>query len=1134
MSPLKFAHTTLTALALLISPAIADNKKVLFIEGGPSHGFGDHEHLGGSRILAQSINDANIGVEATVVTRWPDNMEAFKDVDSIVIYSDGAGGQPMIPHIDFLGELMDNGVGLVCIHFAVEVPKGEPGDALLNWIGGYFETYWSVNPFWTANFTELPNHPITNGVNPFEIHDEWYFHMRFPDNMENVTPILSAIPPDNLFREERSDRGGNPDIVKTKGTAHHVAWAIERPNGGRGFGFTGGHVHWNWGHDDYHRLVANAIVWTTGANIPESGIPIKPINVPDLLGAMDQPPPENFNPQTIQDKINSWNNRQTNLALPLLPLDDNAPITREQLHNNQLPPAAFRSDIVSPNTPGHAIDIEVNISNTRTLKLEVDDAGDGHGCDWANWINPRLIDSNGNETPLTDLEWTNAKSGHGNVHINANSAGNPMIVDNTPVPTGIGTHSNSEITYHLPENHDFVTFKSRGGLDQGGVVQGCGSTVRFAIHTSDNTADTPETEPAAPQEAANNSRNPEDAAKQLDIAAGLNAQLFASEPMITSPTNIDVDHRGRIWLADVQNYRGRAGTRPEGDRILILEDTTGDGTADKVTTFYQGNDIDSALGVTVLGNMVIVPCSPNVFIFYDDNGDDKADRKEILFSNTGTPQHDHSAHQFVFGPDGKFYWNFGDTGRHVHDAENNIIIDIFGNEVRDNGNPYRKGMAFRHNPDGSEFEVIGHNFRNPYGLTVDSYGRVWQSDNDDDGNRACRINLIMDYGNYGYSSEITGAGWREPRSGMHPEIPQQHWHTNDPGSVPNLINTGSGSPSEIIFYEGDLLPSPFQNTMIHAEPGHNVLRAYPFTTHGAGYTASIANLLKGSRDNWFRPIAASVAPDGSIFVADWYDPGVGGHGKGDDERGRVFRIAPPNHNYHTPELDLSTAEAAVNALKSPNQATRYLAWTTLHNMDRNAGPALRAMYEGDDPRFTARALWLLSKIDGYGPTILNDAIKHKNPDIRMTALRAARQIDVNILDYIETVQNDPSPGVRREALIALHGQNGDRAATLWATMATQHSYGDRWYVEALGIAAEGNWEACFNAWLERVGDQWNTWAGREIIWRSRAPKAASYLANIILDPTTPNSLRPRFIRSLDFLSGPEKDAALIKMLGAGL
>ncbi len=311
--------------------------------------------------------------------------------------------------------------------------------------------------------------------------------------------------------------------------------------------------------------------------------------------------------------------------------------------------------------------------------------------------------------------------------------------------------------------------------------------------------------PPQPQPSAE-VHDPANAVKNLDVHSDLKATLFVSEPKITNPVNLDIDHRGRIWLCDVQNYRGNIKTRPAGDRILILEDTDGDGVADSVKTFYQGKDIDSLMGICVLGNKVIVSASPNVFVLHFDEND-KVTKKELLFTKTGQPQHDHSAHSFVFGPDGRLYWNFGNTGNAVHDKDGKPVVDLAGNVVNNSAKPYRQGMVFRCEMDGSKFEVLGHNFRNNYEVTVDSFGTMWQSDNDDDGNRGVRINYVMEYGNFGYVDEMTGEGWQKKRTNWESEIPLRHWHLNDPGVVPNLLQTYQGSPTGICMYEGNLIPS---------------------------------------------------------------------------------------------------------------------------------------------------------------------------------------------------------------------------------------------------------------------------------------------------------------------------------------
>jgi len=607
--------------------------------------------------------------------------------------------------------------------------------------------------------------------------------------------------------------------------------------------------------------------------------------------------------------------------------------------------------------------------------------------------------------------------------------------------------------------------------------------------------------------------------------------------MLVNPTNMDIDAEGRVWVTEGYNYRPSLNpdnpVRPEGDRIVILEDTDGDGRADTSKVFYQGNDINSALGIMVLDERVIVSRSPDVFVFYDTDGDDQADRKEVLFSGIGGEQHDHGVHASVFGPDGKLYFNFGDQGGQIHDSEEDVIVDRFDNRVVADGNPYRKGMVFRVNRDGSDFEVLGHNFRNPYEVAVDSYGTLWQSDNDDDGNRGVRINYVMEYGNYGYTDEITGAGWRTRRTGMADDIPTRHWHQNDPGSVPNLLQTGAGSPTGILIYEGELLPEVFHNEMIHADAGPNVIRSYPVEKEEGGYSASIEDILRG-KDQWFRPSDVTVAPDGSIFIADWHDPVVGGHQVEDQQLGRIFRVAPEGTDYEVPEFDLGTPRGAVEALKSPNMNLRARAWLKLNEWGVVAESALMKLWNSENVRYRARAFWLLSKLENKGSDYIDQALADDESDIRITGFRAARQLDVDIIPYIERLVRDPSPQVRREAAIALRHNQAPKAAELWTQLALQHDGRDRWYLEALGIGAAGQRDQFFNAWLNEIETDWNSPAGRDIVWLSRAEAALPKLAEIITDPSIDTEEKPRYFRAFHFHASTQKRDELISVLRSDL
>lgn len=634
--------------------------------------------------------------------------------------------------------------------------------------------------------------------------------------------------------------------------------------------------------------------------------------------------------------------------------------------------------------------------------------------------------------------------------------------------------------------------------------------------------------------------------QKMQVADGLEVTLFASEPQLINPADMDIDARGRVWITEGANYRRWNKTRPEGDRIVILEDTNGDGRADVSKTFYQGTDVNSALGICVLGKKVIVSCSPKVLVFTDANGDDKADGPpEVWFNGIGGVDHDHGAHAFVFGPDGKLYFNVGNDGKQLKTPDSSkFIVDKAGNEVNGRGKPYRQGLVFRCNLDGSGVETLGWNFRNNYEVTVDSFGTLWQSDNDDDGNRSVRINYVMEFGNYGFTDELTGAGWNtawrkanEKAKLADDEKPRFHWHQDDPGVVPNLLVTGAGSPTGITIYEGKLLPKVFHGQMIHCDAGPRVVRAYPVQKDGAGYSASISNILT-SGDSWYRPSDVTVAPDGSLFIADWNDSGVGGHNMGDRDlnlmRGRVYRVAPKGHAYRVPKLDVSTPAGAVAALQSPNYAARYDAWTALNKMGAKAERELTKLWKSDEPHHRARALHLLARIPGKEKKYVDAALKDKNADIRITGLRIARERGMDVVPLVKKLAKDDSAQVRRECAIALRHNHSADAPKLWAELAKRHDGKDRWYLEALGIGADKQEEKFFSAWLDSVKGHWDTPAGRDIVWRSRTSKALPMLVKLITAESATATDKQRYMRSLDFISGPEKEAALVEIATGAL
>jgi len=1079
-------------IALKRLPLSDGRKKIVLIAGPNSHRLGEHEFEAGVYALRTCL-DKVPGIVATHHFKgWPADPTAFDNADAVFVYADGGPGHPAVQgdRLAILDALARRGVGLGFAHYAVEVEKARGGAEWQRWIGGYYESGFSANPIWKATYATLPEHPVTRGVKPFATTDEWYFNMRFREDAAGVLPILQDRPADDTRSRVYSGSGPYPHIVAMKGRLETTMWVVDNAGANRGFGFTGGHFHKNWANPEQRKVVLNALLWIARAEVPATGVLSDPSD----------------------DDLNHWlRERVTERARP-----DVVPDKKDQKKADKK--AAFASPVLRSGS----VAIDVDVTGSKTLFLVVGDGGDGMSCDWADWIDPMLTSPTG-QTRLTELKWRSATSGWNDAHIDKNAVGGPLIVAGKPVANGIGTHAWSTIAFDIT-GKGFTRFTAKGGPDQGGTEQNGGGTtsVQFFVYLDEV--------PASIQTLGHLS--PEDSLAALEVADGVEAGLWASEPLFGNPTDIDIDALGRVWVTEGFNYRQWSNLRAAGDRIMVLEDSNGDGTADKARVFYEGKDIDSALGICVLGNKVIVSRSPNVFVF-TDHGDGQPPSKELLFTGIAGEQHDHGVHAFTFGPDGKLYGNCGNAGEQIRDKNGKPIVDREGNEVAANGQPYRQGMVFRCNLDGSEFEVLGHNFRNNYEVAVDSFGTLWQSDNDDDGNRGVRINYVMEHGNFGYTDEFTGAGWDDKRTNREAEIPRRHWHLDDPGVVPNLLVTGAGSPTGILCYEGSLLPAAFANQLIHCDAGPNTVRAYLTANDGAGYRATIAELVH-SKDSWFRPSDCAVAPDGALFVADWYDPGVGGHQMGDHDPatvgGRLYRVAPAGAKPTVPAVDLSSPAGACKALGSPNLATRYLAWTKLHDLQQQAEPELLKLWRGGDARLRARALWLLGKIASKGPAYVNEALHDANADLRITGLRLARQLGLDAATLVTSLVRDPSAQVRRECSISLRHCTSPATGSLWAELAAQHDGQDRWYLEALGIGADKNDDACFTAWLSKVGDAWNTPAGRDIIWRSRSNKALPWLVKILKDQKTPAAEQPRYLRAFDFHRGPEKDAALKSLL----
>jgi putative membrane-bound dehydrogenase-like protein len=649
---------------------------------------------------------------------------------------------------------------------------------------------------------------------------------------------------------------------------------------------------------------------------------------------------------------------------------------------------------------------------------------------------------------------------------------------------------------------------------------------------------------------------------ELYLPDDLEVKLWAESPMFFNPTNMDVDAKGRIWVTEAVNYRKYSNDttkymhNTEGDRVVILEDTNQDGKADKSSVFVQDKDLVAPLGIAVIGNKVVVSCSPNLIVFTDENGDDKADKKEIILTGFGGKDHDHSLHSVVAGPDGKWYFNVGNAGPHVvtdksgftlrsgsmyYEPSPDNVIPNKGNQVSDDGKVWTGGLQMRINPDGTGLEVVGHNFRNSFETYIDGRGDMWQNDNDDQV-VTCRATWLMEGSNIGFFSADGTRSWNaDQRPGQ--DMFTAHWHQEDPGVLPAGDNTGAGSPTGVTLNEGDGLGEKYRGMFLSSDAGRNVIFSYKPEPTGAGYNLSgKRNILltslkqddkayywkdeKHAADltKWFRPSDVTIGTDGAMYVADWYDAVVGGHMMKDQKGyGRIYRITPKGKNLATPKIDLSNTEGCLEALKNPVANVRYLAFLKLKEKGETVIPQVQTLMTDNNPFVRARAVHLLAHLGEKGKNIVESTLTNSNEELRVVAYRALKLLysKEKILPYAQKAVTDNSPLVRREVALSLRDLPLEKTKDLLIALIKAYDGKDAYMLEAIGMAATGREENLYPSVLalfpnEKTGDKWSEKLFN-LVWRMHPIASVGDLKTKINAPTTVAYDRRKAITALSFI-----------------
>jgi putative membrane-bound dehydrogenase-like protein len=644
--------------------------------------------------------------------------------------------------------------------------------------------------------------------------------------------------------------------------------------------------------------------------------------------------------------------------------------------------------------------------------------------------------------------------------------------------------------------------------------------------------------------------------------------LWAQSPMLYNPTNMDVDHKGRVWITEAVNYRD-FNNKPDsrlnhinGERIVILEDTNADGKADKSTVFVEDKDMISPLGIAVLGNKVYVSAAPNLIIYTDTNGDDKADKKEIFLTGFGGKDHDHSLHSGVAGPDNNFYFNVGNAGPHmvtdqagfnlrsgsIYTGGTPYNLENTGNRVSDDGKVWVGGLALRIGKDGKGLKVLAHNFRNSYEVAIDSYGNMWQNDNDDQV-IVCRTSFVMEGGNYGYFSADGTRSWQaDRRPGL--DMFTSSWHGDDPDAMPVGDNTGAGSPTGVHVYEGDAFGSKYQGMLLSCEAGRNVIFNYFPKTNGAGFELNRNDLVSSQGKNsseiyewyqtvndnrkWFRPSDICSGTDGSIFIADWYDPVVGGHAMKDKiANGRIYRMVPKGKKLITPKIDLSTTEGQIEALKNPAQNVRNLGFEALKTA--NSIAAVKELLNAENPFHKARAVWLLAQMGPEGLKTVEELLQSSNDKLRLVAFRALRQQTNDVTELCKKVINDKSSAVLREVAIALSYEPFEKSKSLIKNLINHYDGKDAVYLAALGVLAGNNTEQVYAIAKESFSNQAANWTVQQenLIWRLHPVSAVKEISARILTPDLTDASLKKMLTALGFIKHKTAVDAMLELSKSG-
>lgn len=461
--------------------------------------------------------------------------------------------------------------------------------------------------------------------------------------------------------------------------------------------------------------------------------------------------------------------------------------------------------------------------------------------------------------------------------------------------------------------------------------------------------------------------SPEDSQKHIQLPEGFTAELFAAEPNIINPIAFTWDERGRLWVVQSKDYPHGLSNDVGGDRITICEDTDGDGEADKFTDFATDQSLST--GITVVKGGVIVAQAPEMVFLEDSDGDDKMDKRTVLFDGFGTFDTHAGPSSLRYGLDNAIWGSVGYSG--------------FENEF--NGAPVNFKMGvYRFGKDGSFLEPVGQFNNNTWGLGFNENFEIFGSTANN--NHCCYVGIPLKH--YEYLGKM-------PSWAQNADFIQGHYEIAPVDTIPLQqvdVRGGYTAAAGANFYTARNYPEQYQNQMYVSEPTGHLVHIAKIIKDGAGYKEVDGGNIFASTDAWTAPVFAETGPDGNIWVADWYNPVIQHN---PDKRGMDNQIW---------NADKGEGNAHINKLRDYGHGRIYIIRykdadeSEIENLTRDDDETLLAALQSDNMfwRTTAQRLIVEDKRVALIPELIavaQDDTKTDKNGLNTSSLHALWTLD---------------------------------------------------------------------------------------------------------------------------------------------